>query len=596
MYLGALLAAAAPIRQRWDSIFEIAGIRAPSFIWLGALLLAAIAISTAACLWWKARPILSGLRRAAEGVDELGGEFRLLPGQGLPGGALERAREEVSRVSGAWEALGPRLVRRRCADGQDGWWAAESADTALGEATVLGRRINKAYYAWFPGLITGFGLLLTFIAILVALMGVSVQGHVVHGVGALITGLSGKFVSSVVALFLAALFGLLEKMVFGRIETERLHLAAALDQLLPRLTSAQLLAEIRHDSEEQAAAFKHFNADLSARLKQSFSESLGPTLDRMVEVIRALSGQLREAEAARAEAAKQSMLDLTGAAGSQLQGFARALEGAGRLLHENAGALAESAKELSGAAGNAAGQIQRVIGESLARLHADVSELARRMGDAAERGVGGATDAARTVVDAAKRSAEGGAKILEQLLSQQQQQAERVGDLDGKLMSAVELLNGSVEKYAALNDALARTADAACAAAESISEASASAARGQGAMAQAAERSEAAAREMLEATRRQHESWEGMVRGLEDYRRVFADAQAAAQGLLAQLQQATAAHLDATQQRYGELAKAFDGYFGDAITKLGGAVNELSEVLDGLGERAAAAGSGHGGA
>jgi hypothetical protein len=55
----------------------------------------------------------------------------------------------------------------------------------------------------------------TFIAILFALEGVNVQmkggAEIVEGIGTLINGLAGKFLSSIVALFLAVSFSIVEK-------------------------------------------------------------------------------------------------------------------------------------------------------------------------------------------------------------------------------------------------------------------------------------------------------------------------------------------------------------------------------------------------
>ena len=52
---------------------------------------------------------------------------------------------------------------------------------------------------------------------------------------------------------------------------------------------------------EQSVAFRAFNADLSGRLKQSFSESMGPTLQRMVGAVEELNQLLRAAEATKSD-------------------------------------------------------------------------------------------------------------------------------------------------------------------------------------------------------------------------------------------------------------------------------------------------------
>lgn len=59
---------------------------------------------------------------------------------------------------------------------------------------------------------TGFGLLITFVAILVALRDVNIdKNNDVQGLPNLIGGLSGKFVSSIAALLAATVHALIEK-------------------------------------------------------------------------------------------------------------------------------------------------------------------------------------------------------------------------------------------------------------------------------------------------------------------------------------------------------------------------------------------------
>src|SRR5262249_19536837 len=108
------------------------------------------------------------------------------------------------------------------------------------------------------------------------------------GLDKLVSGLSGKFLSSIAALLAATIFLFCEKWFFPNL-TKSLHeLVVALDDLVPRLTSAYLLNEIRRYMEEQSTAFKHFNSDLSTKLKQGVEEGMGPTRDRMVGAIEEL--------------------------------------------------------------------------------------------------------------------------------------------------------------------------------------------------------------------------------------------------------------------------------------------------------------------
>jgi hypothetical protein len=201
-----------------------------------------------------------------------------------------------------WDIFAAQCVRRYDATGTERFWTSESATTVFNEAAVLEPRLNRNFYTAIPGMATGFGLLCTFIAILVALLGVQLgENHQFTGLDTLVSGLSGKFVSSIVALLVATIFVPFEKRFFHNL-TKSLHdLVAALDALAPRLTPTHVLDEIRSYMEEQSTAFKHFNSDLSTKLKQCVEEGMGPTRDRMVGALEELNQMLRAAEAQKSD-------------------------------------------------------------------------------------------------------------------------------------------------------------------------------------------------------------------------------------------------------------------------------------------------------
>jgi hypothetical protein len=107
----------------------------------------------------------------------------------------------------------------------------------------------------------------------------------VQGIDKLINSLSGKFLSSIVALILSVLHAIGEAFLLRRASNAHHQFCAAFDALFVRRTTEGLLQQIHREIESQSAAFRHFNTDLSGYLKQSFQESLGPTLARLTEAL-----------------------------------------------------------------------------------------------------------------------------------------------------------------------------------------------------------------------------------------------------------------------------------------------------------------------
>jgi hypothetical protein len=101
-----------------------------------------------------------------------------------------------------------------------------------------------------PGILTALGLLATFSAILVALSGVSYNpGNTVQpvtGIDALINGLAGKFLSSIIALILSMIFTFVEKKVCERQILDRMDdVLSRVKQLFPFLSQTRLLLDLQ---------------------------------------------------------------------------------------------------------------------------------------------------------------------------------------------------------------------------------------------------------------------------------------------------------------------------------------------------------------
>src|SRR5262249_4693037 len=135
----------------------------------------------------------------------------------------------------AWARLEATLVRRSH-DGIDRFWRSSQSASAFSSHLFAEPR-SAGFYAAFPGLLTGLGLLCTFVAILVALKDVRIENNQVQGLANLISGLSGKFIASIAALLSASAFLFAEKRLTFWVERSRLGLIEALDHAIPFLAS-----------------------------------------------------------------------------------------------------------------------------------------------------------------------------------------------------------------------------------------------------------------------------------------------------------------------------------------------------------------------
>ncbi len=154
--------------------------------------------------------------------------------------ALDVAMRREPRLEQAWLHFRKTFVVERTA------WFIEPRVFSTRSASeffprdLLNNNLNLAFYHQFPSLVTGGGLLLTFLAILIGLSKVHADGSHIVGIQGLINGLAGKFLTSIVGLVCANLFVLLEKSTFHRLATTQQRFVATIDDLFPRKTMEQM--------------------------------------------------------------------------------------------------------------------------------------------------------------------------------------------------------------------------------------------------------------------------------------------------------------------------------------------------------------------
>jgi hypothetical protein len=127
-------------------------------------------------------------------------------------GEIEKVFSGLPPLRAAWQAIDSSIISRTGKDGEELFWVAEDVGAVF----------------------TGVGFLATFLAILVALLDVRFVNNRIQGLDLLIQGLSGKFLSSVVAVACATALVFFEKGFFHPVKERTIALGATLRNLLPR--------------------------------------------------------------------------------------------------------------------------------------------------------------------------------------------------------------------------------------------------------------------------------------------------------------------------------------------------------------------------
>jgi hypothetical protein len=258
----------------------------PEIVLYGCVILIAAAIAVSIALFLQIRQVGSPIGVLIEALNSAGNSSQSQRRDGLPLAALDEVRSQCESLDdvprGWWTAIDSHIEHYSSPQEVEGWFLTETPRQILPYEIVVGKRFHSAIFSAFPGLLTGAGLTLTFIAILWALYGVHYDKantvEPISGIDVLINGLSGKFLSSIVALLLSILFTLCEKSAVRKLRTRYEHLIVAVGQAIPYLPPSRILLDIRRYTHDQTVSVSHISSDVVDRLVGAFNIAVVPSL------------------------------------------------------------------------------------------------------------------------------------------------------------------------------------------------------------------------------------------------------------------------------------------------------------------------------
>jgi methyl-accepting chemotaxis protein len=621
------------------------GISAPWFSWVAAVGL----------IVWPAYEILKLITLSRKqqkicakllvDINELQKQYPFHGSQGLAAVAIDKLHKlflDIPSFAVSWNTFRSKLIYRQKSSDSDEEqvWSTGLAVTIFSDDVFLGNDFNKRHFHAIPGIVTGIGLLMTFVAILVGLLDVRIGANKqVQGLEGLIGGLSGKFISSVAALLSATIFLMSEKRVFHRLDRIRTSIATALDSLVPCRTEPQLLEEICLNNAEQTTAFRTFNADLALKLRNSFSESIGPTLDRMVtavdtlnqvtratqsellDAIREMNELLKRSESSRQESItgqiEQLLRQLQASLASSIENmsreFNRALTGTtqdqfGRVA-ETVGATAhvlegmnkqftdtqEALQELITLAKqstekqltNGTAMIEKmvaVLGGSVIQMEQRLADISDKMASTIEGTSERSRAAASEVISEVKNLNEQNAHKFLEMLQKHEEQLDKVELLKQTLQDAVEGFGEYVTGYNHINADLKNVSKEVSAAMATLSHSAQKLKEGQESFNKVAEFARVQVQTLGAAQENQKEIWNGINNTMEKYRQTFQSVETSATNVLSQISSHLQSFSRATQDHFNKTISVANNHVDEAVGKLGTSIEELSEKLDDLGE------------
>ena len=169
--------------------------------------------------------------------------------------------------------------------------STQSAANFFSRQAILGHQLNIRFYSAFSNLLTGFGILGTFIGLVcgiwLASKGLSSSNaeQAKQALEQLLNGASLAFLTSITGLICSLLFSWREKKVIHQLEQARYQWINSLDNNLQRVTSESLSLQALELSQQQTSLLKQFSADIAIQIAEhidhKLSQSLGLDLTKL---------------------------------------------------------------------------------------------------------------------------------------------------------------------------------------------------------------------------------------------------------------------------------------------------------------------------
>ncbi len=155
--------------------------------------------------------------------------------------------------------------------------------------TLATGALESRLIAAVPGFLTAFGLLGTFVGLLVGLSGLDLSGHIEqmrHGITSVVDGAKTAFITSVWGVITSVLFNFLEKAMEQTLRSKLYDLQAEIEKRFPRLRAEEQLRELIHYDKESSITLQTLAEQIGTKMQESVfqvSENMQSTLEKCLE-------------------------------------------------------------------------------------------------------------------------------------------------------------------------------------------------------------------------------------------------------------------------------------------------------------------------
>ncbi|MBA4391694.1 MAG: hypothetical protein C0399_12275 [Syntrophus sp. (in: bacteria)] len=576
--------------------WEFFGLSAPAFSWVASAGIIVYCVCVYLRQWQESRIRQRVFSIAEKRLKSIQTGKPERQSDGIPRGfyeSIDKAFNGLPLLNIPWQTISSFMVNKTGKNGEERFWVSEDVGTLFNDTVTL----ENPNYKNSPSIITGIGLLATFLAILVALLDMRLVNNKIQGLDLLIHGLSGKFLSSVVAVACATALVIAEKGLFHPVKTRAASLCLTLRRMLPRLTSAQILLDLHEEIVEESKVLKNLSSGLTLDLNQSLAEAVAPAMERMAaqfneSLTGATQGQFGQISESLGTTAlllqnMNSQFGSTGNVLNELMDLAKRTVTSEKETQHNqveqmTGVVGDLMDKLQDHTGTSVGNMEKALAAITCDMSRKMTELSTQMAAVIEKTSERSAGSAKEVLDQAGSLTARSAEQLALLLASHSAEMAKVDDLKTALDGTLRQFATSIGQYGKMTEGLGKLTTEVNANVSSLA----------GITKSVADNQELALR-LLSSTSEQMESlkgfskeqqlvWERIESSMTNYETVFQKVEGHAKDLLSQIARHLGGYSTVTEKHFNMLTTTADNFISQASGRLSGSIDELGEQLDEL--------------
>jgi len=360
----------------------------------------------------------------------------------------------------AWSEFAETLIFPQSEEDEEVVRNSEKASSFFNRGSLLSG-LNLRFYNTLPNMLTGAGILFTFVGLVAGILLAS-RGLAADNIAQqraalqdLLGGAGLAFFTSIVGLLTSLSFSAFEKRQIHRFDDLCARWTNTLDARLRRITPEQIAQAELMETRQQTRTLETFTDKLAfqiaSAIEQQVTQPMSPLLEQMVQAIEGI----RDDRDSSNQAALERMISqfsetMSGAAGQEMQALGQTLESLNNRLAEQSDRLEARSQENEQAAARATEQLEATLAEGARQINEAASSIGETLKglESMRADVGSMVERSGQLVEEARQSHEalvGATEPLKETATHLSESSSAVREAGQEASRAVEQIQQNVQ-------------------------------------------------------------------------------------------------------------------------------------------------------